>query len=171
MNSCKPPFLSLQLTHGFPQAPSPTFIAPTPFPIENRGGLQIQDMGAVKRQLDSARLAEAVSDFHLLVYLGTLGILGKVSYFEVVQTHACSDPFALLSERDGKGRQARRLALGCRCQCGGEHRFVADAADDPCPRVFGAGGRRCWRIEAVWKWRGRFVWWVGSKVAVPTLHL
>ncbi|KAI9019048.1 NPL4 family-domain-containing protein [Hyaloraphidium curvatum] len=70
-------YLLVTLTHGFPQTPSPTFVSRNAFPIENRGGLGTQDLGAVKKQLDSGKLTETISDFHLLVYLGTLGILAK----------------------------------------------------------------------------------------------
>ena len=58
------------------------------FPIENREALgEGQDISAVAKQLgikrgskpNEAEITKAVSDFHLLCFLRTVGILGEVS--------------------------------------------------------------------------------------------
>ena len=68
-----------QLTEGFPQQPNPTFKSPKPFPIENRGGLALQDMSAVKKHIESSTNAlEALSDFHFLAYLKSTGVFQPV---------------------------------------------------------------------------------------------
>jgi len=83
-------YLLVTLTHGFPSEPKPAFMAKAPgFPIENREvigqsqelkkvgqRLGIDSNGNLKRQ-DEGILA--VSDFHLLSFLHTVGILSKVN--------------------------------------------------------------------------------------------
>ncbi|PLW22072.1 hypothetical protein PCASD_18087 [Puccinia coronata f. sp. avenae] len=44
-------YLLVSLTHGFPDAPSPLFCTPTPFPIENRPGLHDQSMDIVTNKI------------------------------------------------------------------------------------------------------------------------
>ncbi|KAJ3414180.1 nuclear protein localization protein 4 [Chytridiales sp. JEL 0842] len=73
-------YLLVTLSHGFPQNPTPLFTSPTPFPIENRGGIESQSMGAVKRHLESAPLVTALSNFHLLLYLKEAHILDEKDY-------------------------------------------------------------------------------------------
>lgn len=75
-------YLLVTLTHGFPQNSDPMFIAPKgQFPIENREIIgQGQDLGAVSKQLNKSNEdpVRAVSDFHMLCFLHTMGILDKV---------------------------------------------------------------------------------------------
>ena len=84
-----------QLTHGFPQTPSPLFRS-TQFPIENRPVLQHQDVEAVVRDLarlgapdimesrfgGDKRLREELtsylSDWHLVAFLETSNLLSGV---------------------------------------------------------------------------------------------
>lgn len=82
-------YLLVTLTHGFPKEPNPQFKS-LKFPIESREILgEGQEIGAVAKQLglkggkqsDDSQLVEAVSDFHLLCYIHTLGILSKVCCF------------------------------------------------------------------------------------------
>jgi nuclear protein localization protein 4 homolog len=86
------------VTHGFPQDPSPLFRS-SKFKIENRLGLEEQRIEAVLSALaaldapnvlnsELARpgeahkrfeLAEFLSDYHLVVFLGTTQLLSVVS--------------------------------------------------------------------------------------------
>jgi nuclear protein localization family protein 4 len=86
MENAKPAFpleyLLITLTHGFPDNPSPLFAAiPGTFPLANRAHVgQSQDLHAVAKHLGLKAGAEntqlsAISDFHLLVYIISLGIL------------------------------------------------------------------------------------------------
>lgn len=70
----------LQSSHGFPSQPTPIFISPS-FPIENRGGLQVQSMGAMKKTLlnETQPLTTTLSDFHLLLYLSEQRILDQAN--------------------------------------------------------------------------------------------
>lgn len=83
-------YLLITLTHGFPTSANPMFKAPSgKFPVENREVIGVvQDHNAVAKQLGVERGnssgnpeggINAVSDFHLLVFLKNWGILDKVS--------------------------------------------------------------------------------------------
>ncbi|KAF9015031.1 NPL4 family-domain-containing protein [Cyathus striatus] len=78
-------YLMVNVTHGFPQNPSPTFQS-TQFSIENRQGLEEQNLEQVMRDLNKldapslqsrvesykkAELARYLSDWHLLAFLET----------------------------------------------------------------------------------------------------
>jgi len=86
-------YLLVNITHGFPTNPVPAFIS-TDFPIENRPGLENQDISRVVSGLtklgasaissprdartNPAKAQEVVaylSDWHLIAFLGTVGIL------------------------------------------------------------------------------------------------
>ncbi|KAJ2048909.1 nuclear protein localization protein 4 [Coemansia sp. S16] len=75
-------YLLVNLTHGFPKDPNPMFHSDNPFCIENRDHLhQVQTLGLLKRHINSAQgasamLAVVLADFHFLVYLASLDILG-----------------------------------------------------------------------------------------------
>ncbi|KAJ1735475.1 nuclear protein localization protein 4 [Coemansia biformis] len=75
-------YLLVNLTHGFPLVASTAFSSDSPFVIENRDHVhQPQTLGALKRHIESAngspaRLAMLLADFHLLVYLLGLDIMG-----------------------------------------------------------------------------------------------
>jgi nuclear protein localization family protein 4 len=97
--SAKPSFpveyLLVTLTHGFPNDPDPQFLNNI-FPIESREVLgEGQEISAVTKQLgvkrghkpNEADITKAVSDFHLLCFLRTLGILGKVSGMSSLLLH------------------------------------------------------------------------------------
>lgn len=100
--SAKPTFpieyLLVTLTHGFPNVPSPRFLAASPFAIENRHGLHDQDiskaLSTVIRAVGDSDLAPStqgqlsedaklrreklvgvISDWHLLAFLETSGLL------------------------------------------------------------------------------------------------
>ncbi|ODV64549.1 nuclear protein localization protein 4 [Ascoidea rubescens DSM 1968] len=77
-------FLLVTLSHGFPQAPKPLFKCEKIFPIENRSSMGAsQDISSVKRHLgikgfeNSEEYIKYLSDFHLLGYLFTLGVLNE----------------------------------------------------------------------------------------------
>ncbi|KAJ3162149.1 nuclear protein localization protein 4 [Geranomyces michiganensis] len=83
-------YLLITVTHGFPQAPSPTFISSKSFPIENRPGIDLQDLGALQRHLSSAKLTEALSDFHAVLYVCGLGVVdqaGTELVAQIARTH------------------------------------------------------------------------------------
>jgi nuclear protein localization family protein 4 len=74
-------YLLVNVTHGFPFNPTPLFTSPVPFPIENRPGLDVQDLGKLYSHLglkDSGNVhVNSVSDFHLLTFIKGLQILNK----------------------------------------------------------------------------------------------
>ncbi|KZT52815.1 polyubiquitin-tagged protein recognition complex, Npl4 component [Calocera cornea HHB12733] len=86
-------YLLVNVTHGFPTNPSPAFIS-TAFPIENRQGIENQDISKVVSELSrlganavlsprdartnpakAQQIIAYLSDWHLLCFLGTVGIL------------------------------------------------------------------------------------------------
>ncbi|KAF2742612.1 nuclear protein localization protein 4 [Sporormia fimetaria CBS 119925] len=79
-------YLLVTLTHGFPNQPSPTFTGPK-FPTENREIMgETQEPSALAKALNARAngLAlntksglDAISNFHLISYIHSLGILGK----------------------------------------------------------------------------------------------
>jgi nuclear protein localization family protein 4 len=77
-------YLLVTLTHGFPNDPKPAFDNSV-FNIENREVIgEGQELTAIKRQLniggsqDPSKGIRAASDFHLLCFLHSTGILSKV---------------------------------------------------------------------------------------------
>ena len=79
-------YLLVTLTHGFPTESSPMFNS-SPFAIENRDAIgQSQEWKAVATQLgvsgsniDKQKGLKSISDFHLLCFIHSMGILSKVS--------------------------------------------------------------------------------------------
>jgi len=88
-------YLIVNVTHGFPKDPAPLFHLTT-FPIENRPGLEDQNLEIVLRELQRLRafevldskhgttardassrlqLAQWLSDWHLVSFLGTVDLL------------------------------------------------------------------------------------------------
>jgi nuclear protein localization family protein 4 len=78
-------YLLVTLTHGFPNESNPRFIS-YDFPVENRQSIgQSQELSTLAKALKSSGASlnkpgdiKVVSDFHLLCFLHTLGILSKV---------------------------------------------------------------------------------------------
>jgi nuclear protein localization family protein 4 len=79
-------YLLVTLTHGFPNESKPRFVS-YDFPIENRQQIgQSQELSTLAKALKSGGSSlnqpdnvKVVSDFHLLCFLHTLGILSKVT--------------------------------------------------------------------------------------------
>lgn len=84
-------YLIVTLSHGFPTAPSPAFLS-TSFSIENRPGIEEQDVSSIIADLGRLKAGEVtlgqggtrtkellkyLSDWHLLAYLGAVGLLGQ----------------------------------------------------------------------------------------------
>lgn len=80
-------YLLVTLTHGFPENEKPKFVGEIgKFPIENRGHMALsQDMQALAKQLGIRRgmsslpqlTLDALSDFHLLCYVNSLGVISE----------------------------------------------------------------------------------------------
>lgn len=116
-------YLLVTLTHGFPkttdgvEAEAPLFLAdPGKFPIENRGQMgESQDMHSISRQLGLGRGSSTnisgsfiekitkLSDFHLLCYIGSLGILSEEEVQLLAQTVSQRDETKLLQLQESPG--------------------------------------------------------------------
>lgn len=107
-------YLLVTLTHGFPDNPSSTF-AMNAFAIENRDAIgELQEprdlqkqlrAGANRVALDTAQGVAAVSDFHLLCFVNSMGILSTVSSRSRKQVLQPDDHW-LISSATQPGRRA-----------------------------------------------------------------
>ncbi|KAJ3034019.1 nuclear protein localization protein 4, partial [Rhizophlyctis rosea] len=84
-------YLLVTLTNGKPLEPKETFISPNSFPIENREALSGQDWRTLYEHLTAGGrgLSINLSDFHLLLYIWSLGLLEEADYklaLELVRT-------------------------------------------------------------------------------------
>ncbi|KAL4261695.1 Nuclear protein localization protein 4 [Pleurotus pulmonarius] len=94
-------YLLVNVTHGFPQSPSPSFRS-TKFSIENRHGIEeqqveqvmqtLRDLGALNMQPGSSNdqhkrveLAKWLSDWHLVAFLGTTQLFSAEDMKALVQ--------------------------------------------------------------------------------------
>lgn len=87
-------YLLVTLTHGFPKVTSPRFLK-TSFPIENRAAVgEFGDLKAIATQLNlgGETSISAISDFHLLLYLISLDILGTAEVSRLIQVATTRDP-------------------------------------------------------------------------------
>jgi nuclear protein localization family protein 4 len=85
-------YLFVTLTHGFPEAPKPTF-KDLGFPVENREYLgEVQEHSAAAKALKVHQKGDAkfdVSNFHLLCFLHQMGVLSKARFdFPTFTTHS-----------------------------------------------------------------------------------
>lgn len=98
------------MTHGFPSVSNPIFTSKSEFPVENRPGHATVDMIAkLKKHLDTNDLIDALSDFHLLIFLHDSNLIEKVLkqifnlqedfklILEIVKTRSTDSLSALLS--------------------------------------------------------------------------
>ncbi|KAI0374534.1 polyubiquitin-tagged protein recognition complex Npl4 component [Pilatotrama ljubarskyi] len=101
-------YLLVNVTHGFPQNPSPLFRS-VQYKIENRPGLEDQSIEDVLRQLaqieaydvpESAHggelqkrqsLARFISDWHLIAFLGTTGLISENDVRVLMRTATAPD--------------------------------------------------------------------------------
>jgi nuclear protein localization family protein 4 len=75
-------YLFVTLTHGFPEAPKPTF-TDLGFPIENREYMgEVQEHSALAKMLkvNDKDAKFKVSNFHLLCFIHQTGVLSKASF-------------------------------------------------------------------------------------------
>ncbi|KAJ3108845.1 nuclear protein localization protein 4 [Phlyctochytrium planicorne] len=90
----------LLLSHGFPHEPKPLFLSEGSFPVENRGGIETQNMESLKRSLGSQNLGMALSNFHILFFLRTSGVLEEADLEligKIVRDRKDADVGALMS--------------------------------------------------------------------------
>ncbi|KAI8098053.1 NPL4 family-domain-containing protein [Gilbertella persicaria] len=91
--SAKPTFpveyLLVNVTHGFPQNPSPLFNPDSRFPVENREGLVHQDIGALSKIIQSAQtpqqLKTMLADFHVLCFIQSTDTLTSEEFKQLCQ--------------------------------------------------------------------------------------
>ncbi|KAI8983421.1 polyubiquitin-tagged protein recognition complex Npl4 component [Trametes punicea] len=101
-------YLLVNVTHGFPQSPSPIFRS-VRYKIENRPGLEDQSIEDVLRRLaefeaydipESTRggdlqkrrnLATFISDWHLIAFLGTTGLINQNDLRVLIRTATAPD--------------------------------------------------------------------------------
>ena len=116
--SAKPVFpveyLIVNVTHGFPTAPTPRFLSHK-FPVENRPGLHDQDLGKLLGDLAvqlgdaellpgggspqlRAELVRFLSDWHMLAFLGHAGILDDGDMAALARVATTHDEGAALDE-------------------------------------------------------------------------
>ncbi len=115
-------YLLVTLTHGFPTESSPIFNS-SRFAIENREAIgQSQEWKAVAAQLgvsgsniDRQKGIKSISDFHLLCFIHSMGILSKVSSIIPVSFASCNTNGKLQrSGRRGHALQSCPHARSCR---------------------------------------------------------
>ncbi|CAO3666119.1 unnamed protein product [Umbelopsis vinacea] len=100
-------YLLVNVTNGFPQNPSPAFASALPFAIENRSGIESQSLGQVSQRLSSCSSPEdyltALSDFHLLCYIRSSGLLSSEEFVALCKSVVQHDAqtFAQLQQSSG----------------------------------------------------------------------
>ncbi len=163
--SAKPTFpveyLIVNATHGFPNAPNPTFLS-SAFPIENRPGLHDQDLtvaltsigkivgqkelfpigdgvestkGKSRADDDQVRekLVGILSDWHLLAFLDTSGFLTRTTWRRCASSplRTIRAPHSTRSFFVRAGRRSWRLPENMRPQAGSSGNNNAAPAKDP----------------------------------------
>ncbi|KAB5594916.1 Nuclear protein localization protein 4 [Ceratobasidium theobromae] len=160
-------YLLINVTHGFPINPSPVFRSNS-FAVENRPLLESQEFSTVMRdlhQLGATDLRESttvykvmnyLSDFHLLLFLPSIGILGEREFKNLVKAVTAPDDQRLkLMEgvMNSSGWQtlmaivqenapsAKPTGSGPRADSPFE--IPPELRDEPMHDAGGTGGRRC----------------------------
>lgn len=90
-------YLLVTLTYGIPNDPKPLFTG-SQFAVENREMIGMsQELKKVSEQISAKGSADetirSVSDFHLLCFIQSLGVLSQVSYRDSPISVPCSDPY------------------------------------------------------------------------------
>ncbi|KAI7903927.1 NPL4 family-domain-containing protein [Cokeromyces recurvatus] len=91
--SAKPTFpveyLLVNVTNGFPHHPSPLFNSESSFPIENREGLEHQDLATLSKIILNAKTPEqlkaVLSDFHILCFIQSTDTLSSEEFNRLCQ--------------------------------------------------------------------------------------
>ncbi|KAG9102836.1 nuclear protein localization protein 4 [Ceratobasidium sp. 370] len=95
-------YLLINVTHGFPKAPSPVFRSNS-FAVENRSLLEPQDLSTILQELHKMgatdltnvtsvlKVMDYLSNFHLLLFLPSTGILGEREYKNLVKAVTAPD--------------------------------------------------------------------------------
>ncbi|KAK9722368.1 nuclear protein localization protein 4 [Basidiobolus ranarum] len=93
-------YLLVNVTHGFPSQPNPLFTSSTHFPIENRTGLEVQELSTLQKYLTSTENIHGISNFHMLAFIQQMNVLEKMDLSllcKAASTHSEVDAKALES--------------------------------------------------------------------------
>lgn len=124
-------YLLVTLTHGFPNQPNPLFTGPK-FPIENREAMgEVQEISALSKALNARANGvalnttsglNAVSNFHLLCFIHSLGILAKVRVHSHMQDRNTDNIVRTKRSSSAKSQPTTtsRTACSCNTQAAGQ---------------------------------------------------
>jgi nuclear protein localization family protein 4 len=100
-------YLLVNVTNGFPHNPSPTFNSAIPFGIENRQGMESQNLGLLNQRLSSCNSAKdyltSLSDFHLLCFIRSSGTLSPDEFNTLCKSIVQRDEQAFTQVQQSNG--------------------------------------------------------------------